>query len=95
MSLFHVAVVFDACTSKKNKETFCGAKIAENVRIGPAGRAWRGVSGAKTAENARTGPAGCAEQVLCGAKIAKNVRISPAGRVRRSVGGAKSAECEW
>ena len=50
MSLFHVAVVFDACTSKKNKEAFCGAKIAENVRIGPAGRAWRGVSGAKSAE---------------------------------------------
>ena len=79
MSLFHVAVVFDACTSKKNKEAFCGAKIAENVRIGPAVHAWRGVSGAKTAENARTGPAGCAEQVLCGAKSAEIALFSPAG----------------
>ena len=59
---------------KKNKEAFCGAKIAENVRIGPAGRAWRGVSGAKTAENARTGPAGCAEQVSSGAKPPGHIR---------------------
>ena len=58
---------------KKNKEAFCGAKIAENVRIGPAGRAWRGVSGAKTAENARTGPAGQVEQVKGGAKTAEIV----------------------
>ena len=73
MSLFHVAVVFDECTSKKNKEAFCGAKIAENVRIGPAGRAWRGVSGAKSARIALFSPAGQVEQVKGGAKSAEIV----------------------
>ena len=73
MSLFHVAVVFDACTSKKNKEAFCGAKIAKNVRIGPAGRAWRGVSGAKSARIALFGPAGQVEQVKGGVKSAEIV----------------------
>ena len=58
MSLFHVAVVFDACTSKKNKETFCGAKIAENVRIGPAGQVEQVKCGAKSAEITLFSPAG-------------------------------------
>ena len=58
---------------KKNKEAFCGAKIAENVRIGPAGCAWRGVSGAKSARIALFSPAGQVEQVKGGAKSAEIV----------------------
>ena len=58
---------------KKNKEAFCGAKIAENVRIGPAGRAWRGVSGAKSARIALFSPAGYVEKVKGRAKTAEIV----------------------
>ena len=58
---------------KKNKEAFCGAKIAENVRIGPAGRAWRGVSGAKSARIALFSPAGRVRRSVGGAKSAEIV----------------------
>ena len=58
---------------KKNKEAFCGAKIAENVRIGPAGRVRRSVGGAKSAEITLFNPAGQVEQVKGRAKTAEIV----------------------
>lgn len=74
---------------KKNKEAFCGAKIAENVRIGPAGRAWRGVSGAKSARIALFSPAGQVEQVkglkqLKLYKIRNNARTNVRKRLKKS-----------
>ena len=53
---------------KKNKEAFCGAKIAKNVRISPAGRVRRSVGGAKSAEITLFSPAGQVEQVKGRAK---------------------------
>lgn len=58
---------------KKNKEAFCGAKIAENVRIGPAGYVRRSVGGAKLAKIAQFSPAGYVEKVKGRAKSAEIV----------------------